>query len=223
MSDLDTRTRDAEIDDVIARMDAESTAFLAATTERAREWTRERINRYVLVNYTRTIGLSQEQLSDLRAAADKLADVDVPERIAGMVGRRDDIWMHRRPSPGKRGLLEYDGGDRLPYRIKNAIVAALGGADRLLDDYGYLVPGMSGGAGFDPTPRMRRTLSAYVALQPELSTLLAQDHAARRVQRQLSEADRDEAARDVGEAEAAKRWQAAGTPASGTAGASKGR
>jgi hypothetical protein len=209
MTDLDIPTREAEIEDVITRMDAEATAFVNATSERAQSWTRERIERYVLANYARTVALSAEQLAELRAATDRLVDVDVPERIDGMLARRDDIWMHRKPAPGKRGLIEYDGGDALPYRVKNAINAAIGRADRLLDEYGYLQPGMSGGAGFDPTPRMRQTLLGYVRLQPELTTLLAQDHAARRVQRQEAETDRDAARDEAGRAQALQAWEQA--------------
>jgi hypothetical protein len=209
MTDLDIPTREAEIEDAIARMDAEATAFVNATTERAQAWTRERIERYVVANYSRTMALPAEQLVELRAATDRLVDVEVPERIGAMLARRDDIWMHRKPAPGRRGLIEYDGGDALPYRVKNAINAAIGRADRLLDDNGYLQEGMSGGAGFDPTARMRQTLLAYVRLQPELTTLLAQDHAARRVQRQLADTDRDSARDEAGRAQARQAWDQA--------------
>jgi hypothetical protein len=209
MTDLDIPTREAEIEDVVARMDAEATAFVNATTERAQAWTRERIERYVVANYTRTMALSPEELAELRTTTDRLVDVEVPERIMAMLARRDDIWMHRKPAPGKRGLIEYDGGEALPYRVKNAINAAIGRADRLLDEYGYLQEGMSGGAGFDPTPRMRQTLLEYVRLQPELTTLLAQDHAARRVQRQAAETDRDVARDDAGREQALRAWEQA--------------
>jgi hypothetical protein len=215
MTELEPRTREAEIDDAIGRMEAEAAAFVAATTVRAQEWTRERIERYVVANYARTLAFGTDGLAELRVAADQLVGVEIPERLGAMLGRRDDIWMHRNPVPGRRGLIEYDGGDALPYRVKNAINAALGRVDRLLDEYGYLQPGMSGGAGFDPTPHMRRTLLAYTQLQPELTTLLAQDHAARRVQRQVAESDRDAARDDAGRAAALRAWELAAKPVTG--------
>jgi hypothetical protein len=130
-----------------------------------------------------------------------------------MLAKRDDIWMHRRPDPGRRGAIEYDGGERLPPRIKNAISSALGRVDRLLEEYGYVTQGMAGPPGFDPTPRMKRSLLAYAELQPDLAELLAQDHTARRVQRETADADRDSARDDAGREEAMRRWSEAGKPA----------
>jgi hypothetical protein len=212
MTDLDTRGLETDIDDVVLRMDAEAGAFVAATTERAQAWARERIERYVVANYSRTTTLGPERLAELRASADRLVDVEIPERLGAMLARRDDIWMHRKPAPGVRALIEYDGGPALPYRVKNAINAALGGVERLLDEHGYLQQGMSGGAGFDPTPRMRRTLQVYAQLQSELTTLLAQDHAAHKVQREEAVADRDAARDEAGRAQAKLAWEQAASP-----------
>jgi hypothetical protein len=204
------RTPTAELQDLLARMESASAAFVAAALQRSQEWARQRIERYVAANYPLTLSLEPERLAAFRAATDQLVDDEIPAGIASMLARRDDIWMHRRPDPGRQGAIEYDGGERLPPRIANAISAALGRVDRLLEAYGYLAPGTAVPPGFDPTPRMKRALLAYAALQPELAELLARAHAARRVRLEAAAAQRD-ATRDVTGREAAlRRWAEAG-------------
>ncbi len=194
-------------------MEIEAADFVADAARLGAAWCRARVERFVFANAVHSLEMADDRFALLRKATDDMVRA-VPERVQAMVGDRDDIWMHRRLAPGNTASFAYGGGLQLPERLRGAISAALGQADRLLVEHGYLEPGTPVSAGLDPSERMQSDLLRYASLQSEMAELVAQRYNQRREQDRSLGAARDEARKEAGSDEARRRWEAAGSVAS---------
>lgn len=208
MTDHRLEELERRIADLVDAMASEADDFVAEVTALGAAWCRARVERFVCANYSHTLAMDLERLSQLRAATDALV-AKMPERMADLVAKRNDIWMHRRLTPNSHALFSYEGGQQLPERLRGAIAAALVASDGLLVDYGYMQRGAPSGAGLDPSPRMRATLRRYSTMQTELHELVGLLDGLRRAESHANELSRLDAGREAGVAAACRRWEEA--------------